>query len=353
MAPCGASAAPTSDAEVEQACLPSYDVGALKALFHHAQAVLEETHRFHTVVARGRGHSRASLSSSSTGPGGRDHQAPEASPSAPRCASEQSLRCGGGVGGVSLTGDHGGHEGVSDWKEDGHLNMATTLECEGAAAVVDTKSGLQKVVSPLESARILRETARRVSDLEARVLPRDNSDEDASLAANRAEGAEEQLIPESLAPGAGGGFARLVVIKELQPVPDHAPEDARHLLELTLDHQQVICLPGPWFVSGSMYHTKYEIRRNLVFWRSHLSTNTGADFRGHVQPQSCLGARFRNVVKRDFLIGNPQGRTLHPRPGKPRQRGDPVGRAGRCQREWIGIRGRGTLHPADNTNRER
>lgn len=37
----------------------------------------------------------------------------------------------------------------------------------------------------------------------------------------------------------GGSFARLVVIKELQPIPDHAPQDAVTLLELALDHQQV------------------------------------------------------------------------------------------------------------------
>ena len=38
---------------------------------------------------------------------------------------------------------------------------------------------------------------------------------------------------------AGGAFARLVVVKELQLVPEHAPTNIRHLLELALDHHQV------------------------------------------------------------------------------------------------------------------
>lgn len=151
-------------------------------------------------------------------------------------ASEQSSRSGGGVRDNSLSDDDGADERMSD-RRDGKMKSA--LECEGATtAVVGTKSGLQKAVSHLELDRILGETAHRVSRLEAKVLPRDTG--------NRA-GDEEESIPESLAPGAGGAFARLVVVKELQPVPEHAPEDARHLLELALDHQQVFSLPGRWF----------------------------------------------------------------------------------------------------------
>lgn len=226
---CGASAAPTSDAEVEQACPPYYDVGALKALFHHVQAVLEEKH--HTV-ARGRGHSRGSLSRSSVGPGDRNNQGAEAPPSAPPCASEQSCWLDGDVRETSLINDDSGDEGVSDR---GGGNMISALGCEGATSVVGTTGGLQKALSPLESARILGATVRRVSDLEVEILPRPTRDDGATLTANRAG-----VVPEPLAPRAGGAFARLVVVKELQPVPEHAPEDARHLLELTLDHQQVI-----------------------------------------------------------------------------------------------------------------
>ena len=222
LASSGASGALTSDAEVDQACLPPYDVGALKALFHHVKAVLEEKH--HTLVVRGSGQSRGSLSRSFAGPEDRDNDGAGASPSAPRCE--------GGVAKAYPTGDNRDDDGASgreEWK------MFSTLKREGEKAIGDTKSGLQKFVSPLESARILGEIAHRVSDLEARVLPGATSDEGASMV-----GAEAQ---PTLALGPGGAFARLVVIKELQPVPDHAPEDARHLLELTLDHQQVISLP--------------------------------------------------------------------------------------------------------------
>lgn len=53
--------------------------------------------------------------------------------------------------------------------------------------------------------------------------------------------AAKQPLPPPPPPavGAGGAFARLVVIKELQLVPEHAPADVRRLLELTLDHHQV------------------------------------------------------------------------------------------------------------------
>lgn len=147
---------------------------------------------------------------------------------------------------IWLTDNDGDDEGVRD-RGDG--KMISVLACEGATAVLGTKSGIRKALPPLESAHILKETVHRVSGLEERILPRDTSDDGASLTANRA-GVEEQPIPESLAPGAGGAFARLVVVKELQPVPEHAPEDARHLLELTLDHQQVICHRGRCSVCG-------------------------------------------------------------------------------------------------------
>lgn len=235
---CGASAAPTSDAEVEQARLPHYDVGALKALFHHAQAVLEE--KRHTAVASGRGRSRGSISSSSVDPRNRGNHEAEALPTAPPGASGQSSRCqGDGVGETCLTDDDCDDEDAGD-RDDG--KMISELECQGATAVTGTMSGPEKVVSRLELARTLGETVRRVSDLEARILPRGTSDDGAS-STGKSAGAEEHPIPESFAPGAGGAFSRLVVVKELQPVPEHAPEDARHLLELTLDHQQVICLP--------------------------------------------------------------------------------------------------------------
>lgn len=205
--------------------------------------MLEEKH--HQAAVRRRGRSRGSVSRPSVDPGGRDNQGTDVSP----CASEQkSTWCGGGAREGSLSDDGGADEGMSDR---GDEKMTSVLGCEGAMAVVGTKSVLEKAVPPSESSRTLGETARYVSDMEARILPRDASDDGASLTANRAR-AEGQPIPESRAPRAGGGFARLVVVKELQPVPEHAPEDARHLLELALDHQQVICVLEHCLVNGSM-----------------------------------------------------------------------------------------------------
>lgn len=148
----------------------------------------------------------------------------------------------------SETSDGGGsHDGGK-----GEGRVISAVDCEGTATEVPDSNMLpQKVFSPQESARVLEEIRDRVSDLEAEVLQRETSEvetgEDGRGSETvlprrddaRAVAVEEKPGPEPLAPGAGGGFARLVVIKELQPVPEHAPEDASHLLDLTLDHHQV------------------------------------------------------------------------------------------------------------------
>ncbi len=212
----GASTASAANAEAEEVH-PSYDLGALKALFHHAQIVIEEKH--HTAD-RGRGRSRADLSRPSAVPGGIGALGGEALLSAPveACASEQSARSS-----ACVTGRGDGEE-------------LRALEGEGAAPAMCPMTELQREFSPKESARLVEEITHRVSDLEADILPPETGDGD-----TKAEGVEtdEESNPESPAPGAGGGFARLVVIKELQPVPEHAPDNVRHLLELTLDHHQV------------------------------------------------------------------------------------------------------------------
>jgi len=211
-----ASAASAADAEAEEARL-SYDLGALKALFHHAQVVIEEKHH---AADRGRGRSRADLSRQSVVPGASGTLGAEALSSAPveACPSEQSARS----------------SGLASGRGDGEELPA--LEREGASPVVGPKSKLQREFSPSEVARLVGEIAHRVSDLEVEILPPETGD--SGTTAYRV-GLDEESNPESPAPGAGGGFARLVVIKELQPVPEHAPDNVRHLLELTLDHHQV------------------------------------------------------------------------------------------------------------------
>lgn len=211
----------------------------LKALFHHAQEALEEKH---PATASGRTHSRANLPRSFISPppcrgtGGGD-----ALPSAPLedCSSEQSSQLIGGDGGDELD-SHGSDddEGLRNREGDG---MVSTLGYEGAAEVVGSKMGpLQGASSCLgAAARVLEEIACRVADLEVEILPRETSQRGA-LSAGGTAGVEGLPLPQSFAPEAGGAFARLVVVKELQPVPEHAPDDARHLLELTLDHHQVV-----------------------------------------------------------------------------------------------------------------
>lgn len=138
------------------------------------------------------------------------------------CTSEQSARSG---------------ECVSDG---GDGETPPALGREGTEPVVGTESRLRRTLSPAESARLAGEIARRVSNVEAEILPHETSDGETTA---NGIGLDEEPNPESTAPGAGGAFARLVVIKELQPVPEHAPENVRHLLELTLDHHQVTSLP--------------------------------------------------------------------------------------------------------------
>lgn len=118
--------------------------------------------------------------------------------------------------------------------------MLSVLDYHGTAAVAKTGHP-QGTSSCLGAARVLEEISCRVSALEAEISPREAS-QSGGVSADGTAGVEEQPLPQSSAPEVGGAFARLVVVKELQPVPEHAPDDARHLFELTLDHHQVFCL---------------------------------------------------------------------------------------------------------------
>lgn len=232
----GTPAAPTAEAVAEEAT-PFYDLGVLKALFHHAQVALQAKH---PTKASGRSRSRANLPRPFVSPPCKGTDEGEALPSAPLgdCSSEQSSQLSDGVrgGGVAYHGG-GDNEGQGDGKDGG---MFSALGCEGTATVSGSKAGLlQGTSSRLGTARVLEEIACRVSELEAEILPRETS-QSWELSADGTAGVEEQPLPQSFTPEAGGAFARLVVVKELQPVPEHAPDDARHLLELTLDHHQVI-----------------------------------------------------------------------------------------------------------------
>lgn len=164
-------------------------------------------------------------------------------PSAPLgdCSSDQSSQLIGGAGEGELTNHGSDDDEVLRDREGGGMQMLSALGFEGAATVVGSKTGsLQGASSCLGAAAgVLEEISCRVSDLEVEILPRETS-QSGALSAGGTAGVEGLPLPQSLAPEAGGAFARLVVVKELQPVPEHVPDDARHLLELTLDHQQVV-----------------------------------------------------------------------------------------------------------------
>lgn len=121
---------------------------------------------------------------------------------------------------------------------------------EGETAVSDPTERIARVYTPTDSARIFDAVVRRVSKLETENLPSEINNALEAQGTNRqastklprmgqARVEEHHAKPLPPAVGTGGAFARLVVIKELQLVPEFAPIDIRHLLELALDHQQV------------------------------------------------------------------------------------------------------------------
>ncbi|CAB1118642.1 unnamed protein product [Ectocarpus sp. CCAP 1310/34] len=233
--------APPVDEQPEQVP-PYYDVGALKALFHHAETAHKEQ-RSGTVRPQGF-HCHNVSSSSLSPPACRDTMTTKGEGASERSSPRSNSSCTDEKSEPSEGGgnyDRGRGEG----------RAISAVDYEGTAAKgPDSNIFLQKAFSPQESARVLEELRDRVSDLEAKVLPHETSEVETGANGEgsetflprrddaRAVVVEEEPGPEPLAPGAGGGFARLVVIKELQPVPEHAPQDASQLLDLTLDHHQ-------------------------------------------------------------------------------------------------------------------
>ncbi|CBJ29850.1 hypothetical protein Esi_0163_0029 [Ectocarpus siliculosus] len=237
----GTPDAPPVDEQPEQVP-PSYDVGAFKALFHHAETAHEEKR---SGATRPQGfHCRNVSSSSLSPPACRDTVTTKGEGASERSSPRSNGSC---IDEGSEPSEGGGNDDGGR----GEGRAISAVDYEGTAAEVsDSKTFPQKVFSPQESARVLEEIRDRVSDLEGKVLPHETSEVETGADGTgsetflprrddaRAVVVEEEPGPEPLAPGAGGGFARLVVIKELQPVPEHAPEDASHLLDLALDHHQ-------------------------------------------------------------------------------------------------------------------
>lgn len=210
-----------------------YDLGALKALFHHARISYKDN-RFPVRIR--------SRSDRSQYDGVTSRHKAEATTSEPRGygATERVSRAKHCGGGKLLTGGaqsavtprslrNGGHEGET---------------------VSDPTDRLARVYTSTDSARILDGVVRCVSKLETEnLLPSGLNNSLEAQGVNRQKllkvprtgqsRVERQATPLPPAAGAGGAFARLVIVKEFQLVPEYAPFDIRHLLERALDHHQV------------------------------------------------------------------------------------------------------------------
>lgn len=197
---------------------------------------------------------------------------PTASPS--ECVSDTNSRACDNRQGGSVTDEGSDSEGSRD--------VGGRGACSGGghygAVTIDPKGLFDGGVAVEESARVFDGVGRRLADLEIDICPRyvreRGTGEDGQSPSGRGAH-DEPKRPErqtsSTVPtpqGVGGEFARLVVVKELQPVPEHAPEEARHLLELALDHNQVkmvepTCpsihgLKGERVLDGTFHHEKVQ-----------------------------------------------------------------------------------------------
>lgn len=236
----GNSGTPTVDEQGQEALL-FYDVGVLKAFFHHARVAFQESR---PGTGRDRSRSRASVSRTAGGPLGGDEKAEGAHPlMALRDHSTERM---------SRSSSSATMDDDATSRYEGEEDKRSDPICPGTAAelVACSETGLHGLSPRLESASILEKVSRRLSDLEIEILPCESDECETLMAADvrgsgtslyrgKRAGVGRKPVPEWVAPGAGGAFARLVVIKELQPVPEHLPDDARHLFELTLDHHQV------------------------------------------------------------------------------------------------------------------
>lgn len=206
----------------------SYDIGALKALYYHVRTALDEKRTKTRRLSR-RVQSRA--------PEGWK----EESAATPReCVPDtNALGC-----------DDGQNGRITDGESDS----------EDTSDIGGSKGRFDGGVAAAESACVFDGVDRRLSDLEIDIFPHNAWERGTGQDGHSPSGPgardkltrleEHSATTVSPAQRAGGAFARLVVIKELQPVPAHAPEEARHLLELALDHHQVRCRTVDTSVTG-------------------------------------------------------------------------------------------------------
>ncbi|CAM9330078.1 unnamed protein product [Scytosiphon promiscuus] len=227
---------PAGDEEVQQA-LPSYDLGAMKAFFHHARLALEEG------PTEPADRLRSNTSRPDVGPLGRNNtgEGTRTATTLRDCTLGGRSRSRGSVG--IEDGATSRYEREEDEASNSLRNGATS------ETITYSTRRLQGLFPPLQSVSTVENVLRRVSDLESEILPctthqcetlmaADVGGSCYSLRGDKRVLLELKPVDGSVAPGAGGAFARLVVIKELQPVPKHIPDNARHLFELAMDHLQ-------------------------------------------------------------------------------------------------------------------
>lgn len=222
-----------------EASQPSYDLGALKAFFHHIRAAHEEN--------RPRQH--AGLNSTpAAGPrlqggwGNSDSLSVNEQPLPERQTTE-------GVGKTSAE------------RPESNLDMSEGRSNESVECPSDTdetehsgpaqgggKAGHrgEEMVRMRDSGQVFDQAMDWVSKLELKICRRNINERRDTRTGSYLQPVDlpggvgcdrDRSVSTGL--GHGGNFARLVVIKEIQPIPDHAPRDVVRLLELALDHQQV------------------------------------------------------------------------------------------------------------------
>lgn len=214
-----------------------YDLGALNALFYHAKAAHSEQN-----IQGKHGRLRTSSDSASRHTEEWDTDSmPTIGPSKPeRDASAQGNCVPPTLRWKGITSTEGAG---SDRLMDGRIRDADNSVLHGNI----WQDHLERGSTVKDAASVLDEVNRRVAELAIEILPREEynggreggSGGECDTHCSNGRRVEKDLTKTVAGNGAGGRFARLVVVKELQPVPEHAPNDVRPLLELVLDHQQV------------------------------------------------------------------------------------------------------------------
>lgn len=225
----------TNDSSTDHQPSP-YDLGALRALFRHIRAAYDEhrTRKYDGMRVMSAPSSRSQPEQALQGRRG---------PSTAR--AENRLYTSGS--GIDASLDYQG--AVDDTRYvKRELGKEEDHEGEGTGGGVRVE---QRQATPRAavSRKMLDMITRWVSELQLEMRPRDfHEDGDMmkgkflqllAVPAEVESGAESYV---SMGMGQGGCYARLVIIKELQPIPNHAPRDVVPLLELVLDQQQVNAL---------------------------------------------------------------------------------------------------------------